>query len=75
MTQGYDQLGVPEAANWILVGLEELHIVHVGLPVLNKTSCVACHHPLVVMRPHHRPHTAVMGLGKDQGIVLKKVDF
>ena len=60
------QMRVPEAAHRVLVCLEQLHIVHVGLPVFDKTSCVAGHHPLVIVGPHHRTNTAVVGLFSEE---------
>lgn len=53
---------IPYSPNRLLVRLVHLHVVHVGLPVLNIAAMVAGHHPAVVVRPHHRPHRNVVGL-------------
>ena len=42
--------------------LKHFDVVHVGLPVLDVAAVVAGDHPLVVVRPHHRPHRRVVRL-------------
>jgi len=53
---------LPDSSNRLLVCLKLLHIVHVGLPVLDEAIVVACDHPVVVVRPHHRSHRHCMSL-------------
>jgi len=44
------------------MALEHLHVVHVGLPVLDVALVVAGHHPLLVAAPYHRSDGAVVRL-------------
>ena len=45
------------------MGLEGVHVVEVGLPVLDEAAVVGGHHPHTFVRPHHTAHWAVVTLG------------
>lgn len=45
--------------------LELSNVVHIGLPVLDVALVVTGHHPVVVVRPHHRTNRAIVSLQKN----------
>lgn len=59
---GNNDGSIPYAANGIFVRLESAYIVHVRLPVLDVALMVTGHHPVVVVRPHHRSDRTVVRL-------------
>ena len=46
--------------------LVHLHVVHVGLPVLDETCVVTRHHPLVIVTPNHGTDGRFMSLSREQ---------
>ena len=46
-------MGLPQTPNGIKMTLEHIHIVHVGLPVLQVVLVIARQHQLLVATPDH----------------------
>mmetsp|Transcript_5308 Transcript_5308/g.14974 ORF Transcript_5308/g.14974 Transcript_5308/m.14974 type:complete len:207 (+) Transcript_5308:1141-1761(+) len=51
-----------DAPHRLRVRLELLHVVHIGLPVLDVTVVLSGHHVVSIVRPHNTPNRGVMRL-------------
>ena len=51
-----------DVADSFLVCREGLHVVHVGLPVLDDALVISRHHPLIVVTPYHRTDGRIVRL-------------
>lgn len=59
------EVGVPDAADGLLVSLEHSDVVHVALPVFDIAAVIAGHHPLVSAAPGHTSDRKIVSLKGD----------
>lgn len=59
---GFVLVSIPDAPNGFFVSLKHLDVVHIRLPILDVATMVTCHHPDIVVRPHHATDWAIVSL-------------